>query len=77
MNQFFSYLPDTVTLSNSAHGMNESPSVVCSLDIATMLLSMSIMLPLIIVSLTALLTFPFSIRKLFFATPEKSPFDDG
>ena len=71
------YLPETVTPSNSAHGMKVIPSLCCSEDIATILFSMSMMLPLIIVSLTAGPILPFSIIKLFFATPEKSPFVDG
>ena len=39
-----------------------------------MFLNMSTRFPLIIVSLNALVIWPFSMKKLFFATPEKSPF---
>ena len=53
------------------------PSTTCSEEMALRRLSMSAILPEIMVSERAGPIFPFSMRKLFLATPEKSPLLEG
>ena len=53
------------------------PSTTCSEEMALRRLSISAILPEIMVSERAGPIFPFSMRKLFLATPEKSPLLEG
>ena len=71
------YLPEIVTPSKQHQGRIPAPSVVRSDDIAVMFSRTSTILNDAIVSDSASVTAPFSIKKLFLATPEISPLGPG
>ena len=68
------YLPEITTPSAARYGSTVLPSQQVSRDTARMFFTSSPRLPFTMVSVTAPFTLPFSIRKLFFATPENTPF---
>ena len=67
------HLPAIVIPSNAIYGRAEAPSNTRSRDIPLTEFSIEARLPEIMTSDRGFVILPFSIRKLFFATPEKSP----
>ena len=67
------YFPEIVTPFTLIHGKSQYPEFSRSRLMAIVFRSMSARFPAIITSLRGLVTRPFSIKKLFLATPLRSP----
>ena len=73
MGYWENYFPEIVTPSKQHHGSRVTPFWQRSDDMAVMSVRIFVISNDTIVSLMASVTFPFSIRKLFLATPDISP----